>query len=97
MGLATLQFPIRKETWLKDNPDPYYRDKEDPLVTAAEVAAMTKEATAVAAGAEAVEMESRQQQLVNAIANQPNKTYVYAGLVAVLIGVVALAVDTFIG
>ncbi len=85
MGLSTLQCQIRRETWIKDNPNPYYRDKETPEVTAAEVDAKTREAMAIAAGAEAIEMEARQRRIVEAIANQPNKTYVYVGIIAIII------------
>lgn len=96
MGLATLQCDIRREVWKKDDPNPYYREDGAPEVTAAEVGAKTREAMAVAAGAEAVEMEARQRQLVDSIANQPNKTYVYAGLAAIIIGIIILAVRDFI-
>ena len=96
LGLAALQVPIRRETFYKDNPDPVYRDKEVPEVTASEIHAKTREATAIAAGAEIVEMEARQTQLVNAIANQPNKTYVYLGLGAVALGMAILVVRSLL-
>lgn len=93
LGLSDLQVPIRRETWYKDDPNPIYRTSEVPDVTSAEIQAKTREATAIAAGAEAVEMESRQRQMVEAIANQPNKTYVYLGLGLVFVGVVVLVVQ----
>jgi len=96
MGLGTLQCQIRKEVWKKDNPNAYYRDDDVPQVTAAEVGAQTREAMAVAAGAEAVEMDARQRQLADAIANQPNKTYVYLGLGVIIIGIIVLVVQRFI-
>ena len=97
MGLRDLQVPIRRETWYKDNPNPVYGDKGTPDVTASEVEAKTREAMAVAAGAEAVEMEARQTRMVDAIANQPNKNYVYMGLVGILIGIIVLVVRSLIG
>ena len=96
MGLRDLQVPIRKETWYKDNPDPVYRGDEVPTVTAAEVAAKTREATAVAVGAEAVELEARQTQLVEAITNQPNKLWVYMGLGAAFVGILFLVIQSLL-
>ena len=93
LGLSDLQVPIRRETWYKDNPNPVYRSEDVPQVTAAEVQAKTREAMAIAAGAEAVEMEARQRQLVDAIQNQPNKLWVYLGLGVILLVVVVMAVQ----
>lgn len=96
LGLTALQVAIRKETWYKDNPNPVHRDKEVPEVTAAEIHAKTREATAIAAGAQIVEMDARQKQLVNAIANQPNKVYVYLGLGVMTLGMVILIVKSLL-
>ena len=97
MGLRTLQVPIRKETWMKDVPDPYYREKEIPQVTAAEVDAKTNEAMAVSAAATAVEIKSQQEQLIKAIANQPDKTAVYVMLGITIIGIAIVAINSLIG
>lgn len=90
MGLASLQAPIRKETFYKDNPNYVaFPEKKAPEITAAEIQAKTREAAAIAAGAEIVEIEARQHQLVEAIANQPNKMVVYVGLgIAVVLGAI---------
>jgi hypothetical protein len=95
MGLSTLQCDIRKEMFHKDDPNSIYRAKGTPDTTGSEIDAMVRAAAAVAAGAEAVEMQSRQKQMVEAIANQPNKNIVYALLIAADIGLIALAVRLF--
>lgn len=92
MGLASLQIPIRKETFYKDNSNPAFQDKTTPPITAAEIEAMTKEAMATTAAAQAIELASQQKALINAIGNQPNKMYVYVGLGAIIIGIIALVV-----
>ena len=97
MGLHSLQVQIRKCTWYFNNPNPYYRDDKTPDVTAAEIGAMAKEATAVAAGIAAVELKSQQEQMVKAIANQPDKTVVYVMLGIALIGIAIVAVQSLMG
>lgn len=97
MGLRSLQVQIRKCTWYFDNPNPYYRDDKTPEVTAAEIGAMTKEATAVAAGIAAVELKSQQEQMIKAIANQPDKTIVYVMLGLAIVAGAFTAINTVIG
>jgi hypothetical protein len=97
MGIRSLQRQIRKETWYLDNPDPAHKKVETPAVTAAEIKAMVREAAAITAGAEAVELQARQKQMVEAIANQPNKTVVYVLLAGIAIGLLVLAVRLFMG
>jgi len=97
MGLRSLQVQVRKCTWYFNNPNPYYRDDKAPEVTAAEIGAMAKEATAVAAGVAAVELKSQQEQMVKAIANQPDKTVVYVMLGIAIVGIASIAINTFIG
>lgn len=92
MGLRSLQVQIRKCTWYFNNPNPFYRDDKTPEVTAAEIGAMSKEATAVAAGVAAVELKSQQEQMIKAIANQPDKTVVYVGIIAAVIGIIAVGI-----
>lgn len=116
IGLRSIQVPIRKETWYKDDPNPAYRirkalssgDEEKQLLkeqdlqtaentlTAAEVNAMVREEQAIEAAAEAIEMQHRQKELTNAIANQPNKTIVYLMLGVADLGLVILVVQRLI-
>jgi len=97
MGLASLQEPIRRATWFKDNPNiPAYGKSSPPEITAAEIQAKSREAAAIAAGAEIVEIEARQRQLVDAITNQPNKLVVYVGLgIAIVLGAI-VAINTLL-
>ena len=85
LGLKSLQVPIRKETWKKDNPNPFFRDDDTPEVTSAEIDAKTREASAIAAAVEATEMEARDKALRMAIQNQPAKMIVYIGLAGLVI------------
>ena len=98
MGLASLQVPIRRETWYKDAPKslPVFPQQNSPEITAAEIQAKTREAAAIAAGAEIVEIEARQRQLVDAITNQPNKMVVYVGLGIIGILGAIVAINTFL-
>lgn len=86
MGLSTLLVPIRKETFYLNNPIPM---RLGPVPSAeymaAEIAAMKRGAIAAAGTIKLAESEARQRQLSDAIANQPNKTYVYAALVGIII------------
>lgn len=80
MGLSWLQVPIRIESWAKDDPEPVRPSYDQSVVTAAEIKAMTREIQATTAAMQIQEIEARQKELTNAIANQPNKMIVYAGL-----------------
>lgn len=97
MGLASLQQPIRKETFYKDNPNYIvFPGQPSAEITAAEVEAKSREAAAIGAAAEVVEIEAQQRRVVDAIANQPNKMVVYVGLVTIIIGVVVIAINTLL-
>jgi hypothetical protein len=97
MGLASLQAPIRKGTWFKDNPNvPLYGKAVPAEVTAAEIQARVREAAAIAIGAQIMETDARQRQLNEAIANQPNKMVVYGGFITIIIGVVIIAINTLL-
>ena len=108
MGLASLQVPIRKETWYKDNPNvpqdvkdknpnvPAFRNPGTPQVTSAEIQAKSREAAAIGAAAEVAELEAQQRRVVDAIANQPNKMVVYVGLgIAIILGAI-VAINTLL-
>lgn len=86
MGLKWLQVPIRIESWGKDNPEPIRQTYDKSVATSAEIKAMTREIQATTAAMQIQEIDSRQKELTNAIANQPNKNIVYIGL-----GLAALA------
>lgn len=93
MGLAWLQSPIRIETWFKDNPEPMRQAYDATIATSAEIHAITREIQATDAAMRIQEMDARQQQLENALANQPNKTIVYILLAVVaIIGIVNAAI-----
>lgn len=89
MGLATLQVPIRKETWYLGNPLPQrLGPAPSTAYTALEIAAMKRGAISSAGTVKLAENEARQKQLQATIANQPNKNYVYAGLAGIFIAVI---------
>lgn len=116
IGIKSLQVPIRKETWYKDDPNPAYRIKRDlkgkteelqiltesqrqeaeNVLTAGEVDAMVREETATQAAIEAVEQESRQKQLVEALANQANKTVAYVMWGIMILGIIILVINQVI-
>ena len=80
MGLKWLQVPIRIESWAKDNPEPIRWSYDKSVATSAEIKAMTREIQATTAAMQIQEIDARQQELTNAISNQPNKMIVYIGL-----------------
>lgn len=86
MGLSWLQVPIRIESWAKDNPEPIRPTYDKIVATSAEIKAMTREIQATTAAMQIQEIDARQKELTNAIANQPNKTVVY-----VMLGLCAVA------
>ena len=93
LGLTTMQVPIRIETWYLDNPIPVRQGAvPSPDYMAMEIEAMKRGAIAAAGTIKLAETEARQKELANAIGNQPNKTYVYAGIVAILIAVIVVGV-----
>lgn len=93
MGLATLQVPIRKDTWYLGNWFPLrLGPPPSTAYTAMEIAAMKRGAIATAGTVKLAENEARQKQLQSTIANQPNKNYVYAGLAGIFIAVIVVGV-----
>ena len=80
MGLKWLQVPIRTETWYQDNPEPMQQNYDHKEATAAEIKAVTREIQATTAAMQIQEIEARQNELVKAITNQPNKMIVYIGV-----------------
>ena len=93
LGLTTMQVPIRIESWYLGNPIPVRQGAvPSPEYMAMEIEAMKRGAIAAAGTIKLAETEARQKELANAIGNQPNKTYVYAGIVAILIAVIVVGV-----
>lgn len=80
MGLMWLQVPIRVETWAKDITEPMRATYDKIIATSAEIMAMTREIQATTAAMQIQEIDARQKELTNAIANQPNRMIVYIGL-----------------
>ena len=97
IGLRSLQVPIRKETWYKDKPEPITDPKTNlsPL-TAAELKAIQREGRATMAARHSQQLEAANKQVIEAIANQANKAYVYLGLGIIGIGVVVMVVRLFL-
>lgn len=80
MGIPWLQVPIRVESWFQDNTEPIRQTYTNPIATAAEIKAMTREVGAATAAMQIQEVEARQKELTKAIANQPNKMIIYCGI-----------------
>ena len=97
LGLSSLQVPIRKETWYKDNPEPIKDPKQNlsPL-TAAELKAIQREGRATMAARHSQQLEAANKQVIEAIANQANKVYVYLGLGVVVLGIIILVARSFL-
>jgi len=102
LGMGSLQRTLRLESWEEDNPEPmrpYYGTitAEGLFVghlhaTASEVTSLKNEAEAAGLVGQIEEARARQEITERALANQPNKTYVYIGLV---IAIVAAGVAAF--
>jgi len=89
MGLSALQVPIRIEAWEKDNPEPIRSSYEKTVATSAEIKAMLDEHTASVTAMGIQELDSQHKVLMRALANQPNKNYVYIGLgLCAIVGIV---------
>lgn len=92
LGLRALQTPIRKESWAKDNANPIRPKYDKHLLTAAEMKALNNEVLAADLAMRIQESEARDKEMTRAMTNQPNKTYVYAGLAAIGVGIVVMVI-----
>lgn len=98
LGLSWLQVPIRIETWYQDITEPMRQTYDKIIATSAEIMAITREIQAVTGAMQIQEIEARQKELTNAIANQPNKMVVYIMLgLTVVASVVSLIISAQLG
>jgi hypothetical protein len=95
LGLGMLQVPVRIESWYQDNPEPMRQSYETTIATAAEIKAITREVSATTAAMQIQEIEARQNELVKAISNQPNKAVVYILLIIAIIASVVGAIISY--
>lgn len=76
-GIWPFKVILRIESWERDNPEPIRPRYDKPVMTAAEITASKNEIQATTLAMDIQENQERQKQLTSAIANQPNKMFVY--------------------
>ena len=95
MGLASMQVPIRLESWFQGVKEPIAHPKEEvKSLTAPEIRALMRQGRATLIARHSQLLEAGQKGLVNAIANQPNKVVLYVMLGVAIIGIAIIAFNT---
>jgi len=95
MGLASMQVPIRLESWFQGVKEPIAHPQEQVnSLSAQELRALMRQGRATLIARHSQLLEAGQKGLVNAIANQPNKVVVYALLGVTIIGIAIIAFNT---
>ena len=97
LGLASLQVPIRKEYWYVENDAPITSPgKESKGLISSEIKALQRAGRATQAARHSQQLEAANNQVINVLANQARKEYLYLGLGIVVLGIIVLVVRSFV-
>jgi hypothetical protein len=92
LKLWQLQVPIRKESFFYNNPEPITPPEERIKVTATDAALLVRQLNAQETATEIVETQALEKQLLNTVANLPNKMVLYIGIVGILVADVVILI-----
>ena len=97
MGLASMQVPVRLESWFQGVAEPIAHPEEQVTsLSAQEIRALMRQGRATLIARHSQLLEAGQKGLVNAIANQPNKVVLYVMLGVAILGIAIIAFNTLL-
>ena len=95
MGLASMQVPIRLESFFQGIKEPIAHPEEQVTsLSAQELRALMRQGRATLIARHSQLLEAGQNRMIEAIANQPNKVVLYVLLGVALIGIAIIAFNT---
>ena len=95
MGLASMQVPIRLESWFQNIKEPIAIPEEKVnTLSASELRALMRQGRATLVARHSQLLVAGEKRVVEAIANQPNKVVLYVLLGIAIIGIAIIAFNT---